>query len=174
MKALLVCGPSGSGKSTLVKRLIRQYPDTYIKAVQYTTRPRREGEAADEYKFVSPEEFEQVSKSLVGVTHINGNSYGSIMNPDEQRIQIFILNKDGIVDFQFLTAAISERHVKTLGVSRDFEKCCLARPSRSPEYIRSEFATFKFADKVFDNHYDELNAEAIADLNEVVQKMFEE
>lgn len=174
MKALLVCGPSGSGKSTLVKSLIRQYPDQYTKAVQYTTRPRREGEAVNEYRFVTPEEFETVRNKLVGITNVNGNSYGSLMDMDESKIQIFILNKSGILNFQLITASISELEAKTLGVSRDFEKCCAARPSRSPEYIRNEFSVFKFADKVFDNHYEELDAEAIADLNEVVTSMFEE
>ena len=174
MKALLICGPSGSGKSTFVRQLIRQYPDKYIKAVQYTTRPRREGEAANEYVFVTPEEFKKVHSSLVGITHVNGNVYGSKIDFKEERIQIFILNKEGIADFQYMALSFEDAQVKTLGVYRDLEKCCAARTSRDPEFIKDEFKTLSLANAIFQNVSEDITPEVISDLDEVIQKLFGE
>jgi energy-coupling factor transporter ATP-binding protein EcfA2 len=170
MKALIVCGPSGSGKSTLVKHLVRQYPDKYIKAVQYTTRPRREGESPNEYRFVTPEEFKKVASSLAGITHVNGNTYGSEILPFEKRIQIFILNKEGIADFRYISACL-DGEIEVLGVSRNFHKCCEARPSRTPEFIREEFKTLALADAVYDNDK-EISPENLSDLNTLIDSLF--
>ena len=174
MKALLICGPSGSGKSTFVRQLIRQYPNRYIKAVQYTTRPRRDGEAENEYMFVTPDEFKKVHSSLVGITHVNGNVYGSKIDFEEKKIQIFILNKEGISDFQYMAMSFKDAEVKTLGVYRDLEKCCEARTSRDREFIKEEFKTLSLANAIFQNVSEEITPETISDLNEVIKKLFGE
>lgn len=175
MKTLIICGPSGSGKSTLVKKLVEKYPEKYVKALQYTTRPRREGEAADEYKFVDKEEFRQAHSSLVGVTHINGNSYGSVLNTNERRIQIFILNQEGVNDFMHIASCLGDSlKIRCLGISRDIEECVKARPSRSREYIAEEFKVLLEADQIYSNIWPTLNDDVIADLDKTVDIVFGE
>jgi len=172
MKNLIVCGPSGSGKSTLVKLLVQMFPDKYVKATQCTTRPRREGESPDEYKFVSHDEFKKLASSLVGITHIGENSYGSIMDGKEQRIQIFILNGDGIKDFRYIAQCLKNSTTKCLGVYRDLEKCCASRPSRDPEYIKSEFKVLEMADQTYANIYASLDDSIIKDLDKAIDILF--
>ena len=56
-KLILIIGPSGVGKSVILKELKRRHPELIFPR-SATTRPRREREGNDLYRFVSDEEFD--------------------------------------------------------------------------------------------------------------------
>lgn len=78
---LLVCltGPSGSGKTSIILKLMELFPNLYTEAVSTSTRPKREGEVDGvSYKFVSPEQFQEIEDEgeLIESITYNGNRYG--------------------------------------------------------------------------------------------------
>ena len=147
-KILIVCGCSGSGKSTLVGELIKAYPHKLVKAVQFTTRPRREGEAINAYQFVDNEKFDSIAMDLVGRTEFLGNRYGTYINFEEPRVQLVILNEEGIKD---LRSVFGDKNVKVLGIKRNVEECYKARETRSKEVIDKELDVYNYTDFIYDN-----------------------
>jgi len=147
-KILIVCGCSGSGKSTLVDELIKAYPHKFAKAVQFTTRPRREGEAANAYQFVDNAKFDTIAMDLVGRTEFLGNRYGTYINFEEPKIQLVILNEEGIKD---LRSVFGDNNVKALGIKRNVEECYKARETRSKEVIDKELDVYNYTDFIYDN-----------------------
>ena len=73
---IILIGESGSGKTTILNELEKR---GYKKAVNHTTRAKREGEEKlKEYKFVTKTEFEDMwnKKELLQRAEFNGEFYG--------------------------------------------------------------------------------------------------
>lgn len=54
---ICLVGPSGSMKNEIAQALTKLYGYKYVKPITSTTRPRRENEAEDAYRFISEEQF---------------------------------------------------------------------------------------------------------------------
>jgi guanylate kinase len=83
----VISGPSGAGKSTVV-RLLRQRRPLYF-SVSATTRERRPGEQAGvHYRFVSPQQFEEMvaAGQFLEWAEYNGRRYGTPRIPVEEHL----------------------------------------------------------------------------------------
>ena len=94
-KVLFVLGLSGSGKSFITTELINNYPETFYKLEQYTTRPRR-SETENEYFYITKEHYKIVEDKLMSNTIVNGNWYGTIPTLNDTGIAIVIVNALGL------------------------------------------------------------------------------
>ncbi|MBX3395040.1 MAG: guanylate kinase [Phycisphaerae bacterium] len=77
-KVIVVSGPSGVGKSTICHRLCDELPAEF--SVSVTTRTPRPGEQHDrDYRYVSPEEFQQLRNAgeLLEFAEVYGHYYGT-------------------------------------------------------------------------------------------------
>lgn len=93
-----LCGVSGTGKNTLADGLVEEFPELFYQLRQYTTRDRRPGEG-DTYEFVDFDQFEAVSGRLVGRTEFHRNFYGTLYEEHYNKINVTILNTQGLRDF---------------------------------------------------------------------------
>ncbi|MFA6523547.1 MAG: hypothetical protein WCS85_04240 [Candidatus Peribacteraceae bacterium] len=79
-KLVLVIGPSGVGKSVILQELRRRHPElTFPRSA--TTRPRREGEGKDLYRFLTEQEFDDLLKNdavIEWATVHGGARYGTL------------------------------------------------------------------------------------------------
>ncbi len=78
-RLFIVTAPSGAGKTSLIRELLSREERLAV-SVSHTTRPRRKGEAdGADYYFVSPEEFERISKQggFLERAEVFGNLYGT-------------------------------------------------------------------------------------------------
>ena len=91
---VVVSGPGGVGKGTVVAELVAA-SDRYWLSRSWTTRGRRQGEAADAYKFVTRAEFEARIADGGFVEHAEflGNYYGT-PTPDAPDSKILIYEID--------------------------------------------------------------------------------
>ncbi len=81
-KLVLIIGPSGVGKSVLLKMLRERHPE-FIFPRSATTRPRREEEGDDLYRFVTDAEFDQLLQEkniLEWATVHAGARYGTLVD----------------------------------------------------------------------------------------------
>ncbi|XP_032239507.2 thioredoxin domain-containing protein 3 homolog isoform X3 [Nematostella vectensis] len=79
-KPIVIHGPSGSGKSTLVKRLMKEYPDTFGFSVSHTTRQPRPGEInGKDYNFTERGIMEKAIENgeFLEFAEYNQNLYGT-------------------------------------------------------------------------------------------------
>lgn len=80
-KLVLIIGPSGVGKSVILKELRARHPEFHFPR-SATTRPKREGEGDDLYRFVTDGEFDQLLKKnqiLEWATVHAGARYGTLV-----------------------------------------------------------------------------------------------
>ena len=59
---VILSGVSGAGKDTIKKELIKRM-DNVITIASFTDRPKREGDIASQYNYVTKEEFEKMIKN---------------------------------------------------------------------------------------------------------------
>lgn len=81
-KLVLIIGPSGVGKSVILKELKAKHSDWHFPR-SATTRPKREGEGDDLYKFVTDEEFDQLigdGQILESAVVHEGARYGTLVD----------------------------------------------------------------------------------------------
>ena len=84
----VLSGPSGVGKGTVVAELRRLVPQVWI-SVSCTTRSPRPGERDGvEYRFVTPEEFDEMiaDDALLEHAHFAGNRYGTPRSPVQKHL----------------------------------------------------------------------------------------
>jgi guanylate kinase len=93
---IVLSGPSGAGKDAILSRMKKTgYPAEFITTV--TTRPKRAQETDDvDYRFVSPERFQDMLKDNQFLEHasVYGNHYGVPATPVRQALK---RGKDTIV-----------------------------------------------------------------------------
>lgn len=88
-KVFVITGPSGVGKGTLIRGLLERVPGLEL-SVSATTRKPRPGERDGvDYRFMSPEEFDQHVAAGDFVEHAaySGNRYGTLRSELERRLQ---------------------------------------------------------------------------------------
>lgn len=94
---VVISGPGGVGKGTVVAELVRR-SDRYWLSRSWTTRQRRQGEAADAYEFVSREAFEDriASGGFVEYAEFIGNLYGTpTADAPDRKILIYEIDVQG-------------------------------------------------------------------------------
>ena len=105
LKTLIICGPSGSGKSMLEKNLVADFPSTFHKMQQCSTRTMRSGERyGDPYVFIGRDTFEFMKDRLVGRIGLEKASqfkdlYGTIPDFKPDRVNTIILAAEGVRDY---------------------------------------------------------------------------
>lgn len=74
---VLVGGPSNIGKTTIINSLLEQNNNFYSRPVSFTTRPKRENESENEYKFIEKNDIELMDSrdELLNLDDVYGNLY---------------------------------------------------------------------------------------------------
>ena len=141
---IVVSGFSGSGKGTLMKRLLSQYPDTYVLSISATTRAPRKGEEhGREYFFISKDEFEKmiVKGELIEYARYVENYYGTPRVYVEQKLDE---GKDVILEIEIQGALkVKQAFPDTLLLfvtppnAAELEKRLVGRGTETMDVIRS-------------------------------------
>ncbi len=83
---VLVGGESGAGKTSTINALLGVYDKIYERPISYTSRPRRDGEGDEEYKFVTRDEILSMFSS------------GDVLTIDEVYGDLYAMNRDSVDD----------------------------------------------------------------------------
>ena len=111
---VVLSGPGGVGKGTLAKELVER-DEELILSQSWTTRPRRNDENPEAYKFVSPEEFLQhrENNGFIEWNEFLGEFYGTPV-PEDSISQDILLEIDVAGGRQIL-----EKHSETVLIFLD-------------------------------------------------------
>ena len=72
---LIITGTSGSGKTAISRKLFENAPE-FAKVISLTTRRQRGDDVEGEYRFVTKEQFEVATGSLLVATRYRNEYYG--------------------------------------------------------------------------------------------------
>lgn len=171
LKLLVICGPSGSGKSTLEKNLIVDYPSTFNKLPQVSTREMRTNERfGDPYVFVRPDTFDFLKDRLIGriiqkeTDNLFTHQYGTIPDIKPNRVNTLILSADAIIDLKaqiankksiFKHYSSSEIKLFIIGLDVSYDdldnEAKIARPERDANFLDREKEVLYTSNHVFKN-----------------------
>jgi guanylate kinase len=109
----VVSAPSGAGKTTLVERLIDQFPQSIVRSVSCTTRPKRSNETdGKDYYFLSKENFEKkiVEGAFLEYTQVYHNYYGTLKKTVEDTVNqgkhlILVIDTQGAIKLRSILEA---------------------------------------------------------------------
>lgn len=157
-RIIALVGESGCGKDYAASALCDSY-DKFHKVISDTTRPKRDYETDGvDYHFISIAEFAQevLNENMVEATHYNGDwYYGTNINSlDENKINIAILNPEGILQLQEdIRVKVIPIRIKTNPVDRLIS---VLEREENPDcheicrrFIADETTFFKYNDKEF-------------------------
>lgn len=137
---IILTGPMASGKNTLAKYLEENYGIERIKTV--TTRPKRPGEADDEYIFLSQDQFDELAEAdkfaekYTYDASFGKCSYGSLIESYQHYSDMFdedkliILDTSGIVQLTYRVDDIVHKEIS-------FKEGFLVVRLDTPDYICS-------------------------------------
>ena len=101
---IFILGASGSGKTVLANNLVKAYPRSFDKFVQYTTRPMREGERQNiDYHFVSKDVMEEDVMKRDSMIAVVRNQFDNVYGTDlaeskDGKYGIVVVSIEGFVD----------------------------------------------------------------------------
>lgn len=95
-KLFVISAPAGTGKTTLAKKVLKAYPDQFVRSISYTTRPARQGEEeGKDYFFVTPEAFlaKKQAGDFIETNQIFDYEYGT----DEAQIKNLTIKGKNVI-----------------------------------------------------------------------------
>lgn len=164
MKYLGIVGISGSGKTTLMHRLIDNYPSTFFKMEQCTTREIRDNETGDAYVWLnSKRDYFKLEHLLIAKTEVRGELYGTIPEERDGMIGILVLNTKGVNDL-LNNPPLNREEYFIIGL--DKPEAEVVRDGRDQDYINKEREVLAYAD-----HIITLKKEEYADVETVMKEV---
>jgi guanylate kinase len=173
----VMSSPSGAGKTTITRSLLKNNDDVTI-SVSATTRPRRAGEVhAQDYYFVTPEEFRNMVDNGQMLEHakVFDHYYGTPREPVEKALQS---GKDVLFDIDWQgtqqLGEVARDDLVTVFIlppsRQDLEKRLRSRARdtrETEEQIRGRMA--KAADEI--SHYSEYDYVIVnTDIDDAIKK----
>lgn len=171
LKLLVICGPSGGGKSTLEQNLIADYPATFNKLPQVSTREMRSNEKfGDPYVFVKTDTFNFLKDRLIGriiqkeTDNLFTHQYGTIPDINPRLVNTLILSADAIIDLKaqiankksiFKHYGTGEVQLFIVGLDVSYDdldnEAKIARPERDADFLDREKEVLYTSNHVFKN-----------------------
>lgn len=138
-----VIGPSAIGKNTIMETILKLSPN-YGRSVGFTTRPRRDGESADNYAFIphTPENLEAIKQRLinkelvqVAVFPTTNMIYGS--GPEDYQKPFVVI--DFLASAMQDLAPLGFKKIQPIALAAEVEEWDLWLKERMHEVTNDEF-----------------------------------